>query len=246
MKDRIPNIGVLGGMGPLASAEFVKTIYEQSIDFDERMTPNVILHSIAQVPDRTESILSNQKSDFQIAFEQNITNLSREDIDVIIITCFTSHYFLDNVDYELRSKVLSIVDVMVDAILEKNEPTLLFATLGSYSTGIFRRMERYEEIRHLLIFPDESDWPAIHAFVYGHLKLGKNPAAVLPGMIALMQKYNVTTFAAGCTEFHLVSKYICREAITGIKVVDPLLIIADRIANDSVMNLEILQHSNIY
>lgn len=241
MKDRIPNIGVLGGMGPLASAEFVKTIYERSIDYDERVTPNVLLHSITQVPDRTESILSRQKSEFQIAFEEHIGRLSREDVDCIIITCFTSHHFLAEVDLHVRSKVMSIVDAMADTLLEKNERALLFASLGSYTTGLFPQMERYEEIRDLLVIPDQSDWQKIHSLVYGHLKLGKQPEQVLPDMLTLMQKYGVNAFAAGCTEFHLVSKYVLQKALPGIAVADPLITIADRVAREATMTFETMQ-----
>lgn len=238
MENHLPSIGVLGGMGPIASAEFVKTIYQQSIDVDERFSPNVILHSIAQVPDRTESIMTNQKCDFQIAFEQNISELSRQGIDQIIIACFTSHYFLGDVPYDVRSKVISIVDLLVDSIKENNRPTLLFATLGSYTTGLFKQMDRYEEIRDLLIIPDKSDWKSIHDLVYGHLKLGKCPGDVLNKMKTLMNKYGTDAFAAGCTEFHLVSKWIYEHEIPGFNITDPLMFAAKKIASQSALSLE--------
>jgi aspartate racemase len=48
-------LGVLGGMGPLASAEFLKTIYEESLDGPEQTAPQVVLHSDGSSPGCTGS-----------------------------------------------------------------------------------------------------------------------------------------------------------------------------------------------
>lgn len=48
-------LGVLGGMGPLASAEFLKTIYECSVAGGEQRSPSVIMYSDPTFPDRTEA-----------------------------------------------------------------------------------------------------------------------------------------------------------------------------------------------
>ena len=47
-------LGVVGGMGPLASAEFVKTIYEHSLGEREQASPTVLMHSDPTFPDRTQ------------------------------------------------------------------------------------------------------------------------------------------------------------------------------------------------
>ena len=52
-----PIIGIVGGMGALASAEFVKTIYEFSADRREQDSPIVMLSSDPTFPDRTEMLL---------------------------------------------------------------------------------------------------------------------------------------------------------------------------------------------
>ena len=46
-------LGVVGGMGPLASAEFVKTIYEYGLNRREQESPSVVLVSDPTFPDRT-------------------------------------------------------------------------------------------------------------------------------------------------------------------------------------------------
>ena len=56
MKKRV--LGVVGGAGPLASAEFIKTIYECSLGEREQEAPVVLLYSDPTFPDRTEALLA--------------------------------------------------------------------------------------------------------------------------------------------------------------------------------------------
>ena len=55
-------LGVLGGMGGLASAEFVKTIYEFSgeLSLPEQAGPVVAMYSDPAFPDRTEAFLRGE------------------------------------------------------------------------------------------------------------------------------------------------------------------------------------------
>jgi len=69
-------IGILGGMGPFASAEFVKTIYESTVFGKEQQAPDILLHSISSVPDRTESILAEQDQVFIDHLEYNLDILA--------------------------------------------------------------------------------------------------------------------------------------------------------------------------
>src|SRR5215213_5223714 len=55
-------LGVLGGMGGLASAEFVKTVYEVSggVSHREQEAPVVLMYSDPGFPDRTEAFLGGE------------------------------------------------------------------------------------------------------------------------------------------------------------------------------------------
>ena len=53
-------LGILGGMGPLASAEFLKTIYEYGTRDLEQRSPACILYSDPTFPDRTSSANCNR------------------------------------------------------------------------------------------------------------------------------------------------------------------------------------------
>ena len=46
-------LGILGGMGPLASAEFVRSVYELNVQTKEQASPVCVLYSDPTIPDRT-------------------------------------------------------------------------------------------------------------------------------------------------------------------------------------------------
>ena len=54
-------------MGPLASAEFLKTIYEFNFSRTEKDAPAFVLYSDPSVPDRTEAILQRYQLNSFIA-----------------------------------------------------------------------------------------------------------------------------------------------------------------------------------
>ena len=52
-------IGVLGGMGPEATAEFFRRVISLTdADTDQQHVP-LLIHNAVNIPDRTESILAN-------------------------------------------------------------------------------------------------------------------------------------------------------------------------------------------
>ncbi|HEY0783486.1 MAG TPA: aspartate/glutamate racemase family protein, partial [Thermoanaerobaculia bacterium] len=58
-----PKLGILGGMGPLASAEFVHTLYRLHLNGPEQGAPACVLLSDPSFPDRTEAILRGESED---------------------------------------------------------------------------------------------------------------------------------------------------------------------------------------
>ncbi len=88
-------LGILGGMGPLASAEFLKTIYEYNLPLtSEQDTPKVILYSDPSFPDRTELLLKGNEIMLQNILLEVLPRLIDLGVTKIIICCITSHYLL--------------------------------------------------------------------------------------------------------------------------------------------------------
>ena len=225
-------LGVLGGMGPLASAEFVRTIYERSINGAEQNAPAVILHSDPSMPDRTSAFL-NGCTDLVLArLVEALERLDREGVSKIVICCVTAHYLLPRLPEALRDRVVSLLDVVAEALAASPERHLLLCTTGTRRLRLFETHPEWEAMRNRLVLPDDEDQAEIHRTIY-EVK-ARGDVHVLGALVdALLRKYGVTSFVAGCTEIHFASKQLGGPG-SALGCVDPLLIVADRVSRGQI------------
>src|SRR5215216_3244709 len=105
-----PVIGVLGGLGPLASAEFLKTIYEYSLAGREQESPIVMLLSDPTCPDRTSEFLRQSYDDLLGRLIESLCHLRELGASNVVICCITYHYLLPRLPRELRKRIISLLD----------------------------------------------------------------------------------------------------------------------------------------
>ncbi|MBM4314044.1 MAG: aspartate/glutamate racemase family protein [Deltaproteobacteria bacterium] len=223
-------LGILGGMGPLASLAFLQTIYEQNLGCStEQDYPNTLLLSLSSVPDRTDSLLNNAGKALQEALVRNLSILNAAGVAKIVICCFTSHTLLDRLPKEATGTVFSLVDMTARELLVRREPSLLLASLGSYQGQVFLSTEEAQKAKEFIVLPDEADRRTIHGLIYDSLKQGKDVDAVYRAVRGLLAKYGLKSFIAGCTEFHILTRSMDPDAQNAIAFVDPLFTIARRL-----------------
>lgn len=90
MNDKV--IGILGGMGPEASAYYYTQIVKRTKVNKDQDHFHVIVESNPKIPDRTKSILGLGESPLPELIK-SIERLNLMNIDQAFITCITSHYF---------------------------------------------------------------------------------------------------------------------------------------------------------
>lgn len=220
-------LGILGGMGPLASAEFVKTIYEYNLTAREQDMPACMLYSDPTIPDRTEAIQQGSEAQVIAYLERGLLHLSQSDVSRIVIACITAHYFLPRLRPDLRSNVISLIDIVIDDVLKTCQPHLLFCTNGTRQAGIFQQSPRWREVERYVLLPSEADQQRIHRLLY-HVKQGDVGDARLDDVEQLLANYQARGLIAGCTEMHLLTKRLAART-TGqpqYQIADPLLTIA--------------------
>jgi aspartate racemase len=224
--------GILGGLGPLASAEFVKTIYEISSARAEQEAPAVILLSDPSFPDRTLALETNALQTLVQPLTRSLTRLQALEVTDIVICCVTIHAVLPSMSPELRSRVVSLIDVIVSAAAATNEKHLLVSTKGSRLSRVFENHPLWRDLHERIVFPDEKDQAALHDLIY-EAKRGEHGPAYANRVIRIVRKYNVKSFIAGCTEMHILHRYLRQRNQTECGCIDPLHILALQIAGTS-------------
>jgi len=220
-------LGILGGMGPLASLAFLRTIYECNLKgATEQSYPSIVLHSLSVVPDRTGSLLNDGGRDLEASLVRNLTSLNAAGVEKIVICCFTSHTLLGRLPKALTGKIVSLVDLTARELGERKEKSLLLASLGSYERRLFDACPEAVLAKEYLVEPEEKDRRFIHGLIYDQLKPGRDVAPVYEAVRGLLDRYGLNSFIAACTEFHLLTRYMDAHALADTAFVDPLFTIA--------------------
>jgi aspartate racemase len=213
-------------MGPLASAEFLRTLYAAHADLLERENPAVLLYSDPGIPDRTEMLLQGAERTLAARLTETLS-LFPPAMN-ILICCVTAHAVLPLLRDDLRSRIISLVDLIFDQLGIHRQKCLLLATHGTVQSRIFQRHERWEEAEQYIVFPEPQDQQIIHDGIYQSLKSGEDFEWAVQMIDTLCGKYRVGGIIAGCTEIHLISAAL--EKLDGGKyeIVDPLSFFARR------------------
>lgn len=230
-------LGVLGGLGPLASAEFLKTIYEHHPGGCEQSLPRVVLYSDPTFPDRTESLLNGSHEVLLERLTDTLGRLYGLGVSHVAICCITMHHLLSRLPPELKEKIISLVEIILAETIQKRQRQLLMCTTGSRNVGVFQSHPLWQSAREFIVLPEEADQQSIHAMIY-EVKRGESIDALLPALEALLAKYQVESFIAGCTEMHLLTKRVAAGGAAARRrydCVDPLISIAQSLCRAGVL-----------
>ena len=94
MNDKL--IGILGGMGPEATAHFYFKLIKATPSKTDQDHFRVIMDSNSKIPDRTSAIFGNGENPVPALIETAKT-LECAKVDVACIPCITAHYFIDEI-----------------------------------------------------------------------------------------------------------------------------------------------------
>lgn len=219
-------LGILGGMGPLASAELVTTIYRESRFDREQEAPACVLYSDPSVPDRTSAILAGDVAPVAARLAEGIEALLGMGAHRVVIACVTAHGILPQVPEELRHRVVSIIDLAFDEIEAHPGRFLLLATRGTRAARIFQDHPRWPAVEARVVLPGDEDQQRMHDWLY-RIKQNEPLEPCVEWLHALARAEQVDGLIFGCTELHLLHR-VWKPTTNGseLRIVDPLLTVA--------------------
>ncbi len=134
-------LGVLGGMGPLATVDFLgKLIEETPARRDAEHIP-VVVWSVPQIPDRPKAILEAGESPLP-AMLAGIRTLKGAGATCVVIPCNTAHYWYDDLVREGGLPILHIADAACEQFAARGievDTVGLIATSGTLAAGFFQQ-----------------------------------------------------------------------------------------------------------
>jgi aspartate racemase len=135
-----PFLGVLGGMGPAATADFLLRLARFTPAARDQDHQPVIVYSDPRTPDRSDAILGRGPSPLP-AMLRGIDFLNGAGCALIAIPCNTAHYWYDELAARSAVPLLHIADTAADRLRRQGDLATVgvMATHGTIRAGIYDR-----------------------------------------------------------------------------------------------------------
>lgn len=216
-------VGVLGGMGPAATARFFNEIIDRTPANTDQEHLHVVINNRPQIPDRI-AYINGTGSDPRPYLLDALKTLEQAGADVITMPCNTAHTFIDDIRTNSDAKVLNMIGLTATQVTNAIEDgnVGLLSTEGTIDTGLYH--EEFSDTPISVVTPK----PEVQDNVSSAIKAVKrgereNPRSLL--IDAVTQFDNVDAIVAGCTEIPLA---LSPEDINP-QLFDPMVVLADRV-----------------
>jgi aspartate racemase len=199
-------LGVLGGMGPLATVDFLKKLIEETpAARDEDHIP-VIVYSVPQIPERPPAITGEGESPLPALLE-GIRTLKAAGAVAIAIPCNTAHYWYDNMVREGGLPIIHIADSALTELAARRvtgKTIGLIATRGTLAAGFFQQRLAARGFRYITNSDADIDELVLPAIA--HVKRNELDAAagLLQTALGRLHDGGAAGVILACTETPVV------------------------------------------
>lgn len=154
-------LGVLGGMGPLATADFLRKLVKKTpADIDQKHIP-VLLYGDCTTPDRTASVVGTGPSPLPHLLA-GIRFLNEQGARAICIPCNSAHCWYDDMQAASSVPILHIVKASAAQVGRKNPKASrvgVLSTLGTHRMGIYRHM--LTDLGYEVVTPTDDEFDTL-------------------------------------------------------------------------------------
>ncbi len=193
-------IGILGGMGPLATADLYRKLVLHTDAASDQEHPRVVIDSNTNIPDRTAALLRGG-ADPVPEMVQSAKRLAAAGAEVLIMPCNTAHGFYDRIVAAVDVPVLHMLRLTCEALKTRGVKTAgLLATDGTVETGLYQ--SAFDGSGIALLTPDAEGQSAVMDVIYNGVKAGDlthDVSAFRRACESLLAR-GAETLILGCTE----------------------------------------------
>jgi aspartate racemase len=198
-------IGVLGGMGPEATAYFFRLLIASTTATRDQDHVPVLIWSDPRIPPRSDAILLDGPSPLP-ALLQGLALLEKGGAGLVVMPCLTAHHYIRELTAAAGVPFVDLIEEslrFVRARIPELRRVGLLASSGTVQAGLFRKPFEKRGIEVLAPAPQgqESVMAAILEIKAG--RIAGRPRAAIGGAARTLIARGAEAVIAGCTEVPL-------------------------------------------
>ena len=198
MNDYKKTIGIIGGMGPLATVDLFRKIVTMTEANSDNDHIHILIDNYTAIPDRTNYILGHGEDPKKYLIKSAL-KLEVMGADVIIMACNTAHYFYDEMEKYIHIPFINMIEEVAKKINPQIRKVGLLATEGTCKVGIYDKVLNKYDIE--VIKPNDTDQNIISDLIYS-IKKGHKGCNLdhINSVLSHFKLQNIDTVILGCTE----------------------------------------------
>jgi aspartate racemase len=204
MADTMRTVGVIGGLGPLATLDFFERVLKRTRAPREQDHVRLIIDNNTKVPDRNAYARGDGPSPGP-ALAASALGLQQAGAEVIVMACNTTHAWEAEIRAAISVPFLSIIDVTVGAVADlRPEAAGVLAVDACLAHKLYQNALEKAGIRPVLLSADSQR--SFMDLIY-RIKSGDTGEVARRGMTTLARKLEAQgaeVIIAGCTEIPIV------------------------------------------
>lgn len=217
-------LGVIGGLGPMATAYFMELITDMTDARTDQQHLQMLIYSAPSIPDRTRYILDNTCENPLPEMLRIGKLLAQQGAQRIAIPCVTAHYFVN----ELESGIpVPVINGVRETALHLKDHGItkvgIMATDGTVRSRVFHRELEQQGIE--AVVPSADRQADVMRLIFDDIKAGR-PAdmARFNAVAGELRQNGAQAIILGCTELSLIK----RDNAIGAGFLDAMEILAQQ------------------
>jgi len=201
----MPPIGILGGMGTVATQRLVQKIIEMSKAKKDQDFPEFILYNCPKIPDRTKAILNNTKKPAKF-LTKGLRMLEKAGASPLAIDCNAAYAFDKEITGKIKSRTINLVDETSKRLAKKcphAKKIGILATAGTLKAGLYEKsLAKYGSYK--FVYPNQKE---IMEIIYGKKGIkanNKRQTKKISKILSEMVKKGAQAVIVGCTDLSVI------------------------------------------
>ncbi|WP_062212496.1 aspartate/glutamate racemase family protein [Demequina oxidasica] len=200
-------IGVIGGVGPAATVEFLRRIVDMTKSDTDQGHADLVVLQHSSIPDRTAYVLDPSRENPGPVLAADARRLEAMGVAAIVIPCNTARVFIAEIDAAVHTPVVDIVQRGAEEASKLSKPGArvgVLATDGTLASGTYAHA--LEDLGHEIVIPRPDLQARVTELIYDEVKAGRAPSRdKLDDAIYYLRGLGAEVVILGCTELSVAA-----------------------------------------